>query len=409
MKIRNISYSSIGVVLPALIFLLFTPIIIKNFGVERFGYISLFWVLLSVSSILDLGVSRALTHYVAKNQGNRDAFDSVYSVLIILSVFSVIVGVLFYLVFITITPTLSNIPKILVEELYQSSLYLSLCIPFVILYSALRGVFEGVASFNITAISKLLMGIVMVVPLAFASDKSSTLMYAAEVCLFTRVIGFSMLFYNYTLKYCPQKYRVTLKGFEIFKFGAKVSVSTLSSSMLVYSDRFFASFFLSPSAFGIYSLCTELVMRFLFIPGAISSVLFQSLSQSTSSTEVRTLMLRSVKYITLTILPVVLILTLFGNDLLLLWSNVKIPEELNYVITVLSVGLLVNSYGHLSYAYLQSGRFLDFTAKIHIFELIVFVPMMFIMSQKYGIDGLLFTWLTRITFDFMAMTVRGMK
>lgn len=409
MKVKNVFFSSVGVILPAFIFLVSTPIIIDKFGIDRFGYISLFWVFLSVSSILDLGMARALTNFVAKNLNKKEELDSIYSVLLLLAIFSFLICFLLYLVTIYVIPNLGHIPSYLIDELSQATVYIALAVPSVILYSALRGIFEGEANFKLTSYSKMLMGICMVVPLVFVSEASATLLYAAQVCLITRLIGFFILLSNYLIKFRPKEYTFNLKGWEIFIFGAKVSVSSLSSSVLVYSDRFIASALLSPKDFGVYSLCTELVMRFLFIPGAISAVSFQSLSQSLVPSKTKAILGKGIKYMSISILPISLILFLFGNELIYLWSSVIIAGELNYVILILSIGLLINSYGHLSYAYLQAGKFLGFTAKLHVFELIFFIPIMFFMCMYFGVVGLLLSWLGRITFDFIVMTIKVLK
>ena len=409
MKIKNVFFSTLGVTLPAFIFLVSTPIIINKFGIERFGYISLFWVFLSISSILDLGMARALTNFVAKGLNNKEKLNSIYSVLFLLTIFSFIICFLIYILSIYLIPNLEHIPKDLRNELNHAAVYLILSVPFVIIYSALRGVFEGEANFKLTSYSKMFMGICMVLPLTLISESFATLIFAAQVCLITRLIGFFILFYNYLIRFKPNNYALNFKGWDIFKFGAKVSVSTISSSVLVYSDRFIASVLLSPKDFGIYSLCTELVMRFLFIPGAISAVSFQSLSRNLELSQIRSVVNKGIKWMTISILPIFLMLSLFGNELIYVWSTVVIPEKLHYVVLILSIGLLINSYAHLSYAYLQTTNYLGFIAKLHVFELIIFIPVMYYMCMYFGVFGLLLIWLGRVTFDFLIMTAKALK
>ncbi len=409
MKLKNIFFSSLGVTVPAFIFLVTTPLIINNFGIERFGYISLFWVLLSVSSILDLGVSRALTNFVAKNLDKKEELETIWSIILLLIIFSFVLFFLLYYLFKYILAISHHIPENLIDELVQAYIYILLAMPTVIIYSALRGVFEGEANFKLSSFTKVLMGLLMVLPLAFVSKESATLLFAAQVTLFARTVGLIFLFYNYLQKYKPKIVHFNFKAIEILKFGARVSVSTISSSALVYSDRFIASLILSPKDFGVYSLCAELVMRFLFIPGAISNVSFQSFSNIIQPEKVRQVIVKCIKLLTISMIPVCLILVFYGSDLLYIWASVIVPENLHYIFAILSLGLLFNSFGHLPYAYLQATGDVSFTAKLHFIELIIFLPLMYFMCLKFGVLGLLITWLARVTSDFACLTVKALK
>lgn len=409
MKIKNIFFSSLGVTVPALIFVITTPLIINNFGIERFGYISLFWVLLSVSSILDLGASRALTNFVAKNLNKKEELETIWSIILLLIIFSFVLFCILYYLFKYILAISHHIPENLIDELEQACIYILLAIPTVIIYSALRGVFEGEANFKLSSFTKVLIGLLMVLPLAFVSKESATLLFAAQVALFARAVGLVVLFYNYLQKYKPKIVHFNFRAIEILKFGAQVSVSTISSSALVYSDRFIASLILSPKDFGIYSLCAELVMRFLFIPGAISNVSYQSFSNCVQPEKVKKVITKCVQLLTISMVPTCLILMLYGNDVLYIWASVSVPESLHYIFAILSLGLLFNSFGHVPYAYLQATGNVGFTAKLHFIELIVFLPLMYFMCLKFGVLGLLISWLTRVTFDFACLTIKALK
>src|SRR5579872_5303448 len=69
---RNWMLNLLGQVLPLAIAVLATPFVIRGLGTERFGILSIAWVLLSYTSVLDLGLSRATTKFAAECLGQGD-------------------------------------------------------------------------------------------------------------------------------------------------------------------------------------------------------------------------------------------------------------------------------------------------------------------------------------------------
>jgi len=78
---RNTLINFIGQVLPLLAGLVALPLIIHGLGTDRFGILSLAWVILGYFSVFDLGLGRATTKYVAEalGIGNEDQCTGRYS------------------------------------------------------------------------------------------------------------------------------------------------------------------------------------------------------------------------------------------------------------------------------------------------------------------------------------------
>jgi O-antigen/teichoic acid export membrane protein len=71
---RNTLFNFIGQGIPLLVGLVTIPLIVHGLGAERFGLLSLTWVVLGYFTIFDLGLGRAATKYVADAlaRGNKD-------------------------------------------------------------------------------------------------------------------------------------------------------------------------------------------------------------------------------------------------------------------------------------------------------------------------------------------------
>src|SRR5436189_3279930 len=72
---RNTLYNLFGQALPVLVAVLGTPALLKGLGTDRFGILTLAWVVIGYFSLFDLGLGRALTQYVAERLGREQHHD----------------------------------------------------------------------------------------------------------------------------------------------------------------------------------------------------------------------------------------------------------------------------------------------------------------------------------------------
>jgi len=63
---RNTVLNFIGQALPLLVGILVIPFIIRSLGTERFGILTLAWIVIGYFSLFDMGLSRATTKFVAE-------------------------------------------------------------------------------------------------------------------------------------------------------------------------------------------------------------------------------------------------------------------------------------------------------------------------------------------------------
>ncbi len=77
-KLRKfLSWSFLGNILPILSGLICTPYIIEGAGVERFGILSIAWIVAGYFSLFDLGIGRALTKMISE-RNSRELFDEIH-------------------------------------------------------------------------------------------------------------------------------------------------------------------------------------------------------------------------------------------------------------------------------------------------------------------------------------------
>ena len=71
--LRHAGWNLAGNALPLAAAALAMPVIVNRMGVERFGLLSLAWVLIGYFSLFDLGLGRALTKLIAERRDGPSA------------------------------------------------------------------------------------------------------------------------------------------------------------------------------------------------------------------------------------------------------------------------------------------------------------------------------------------------
>ena len=70
---------------------------------------------------------------------------------------------------------------------------------------------------------------------------------------------------------------------------------------------------------------------------------------------------------------------------------------------LLAVGVFINSFGYISQALIQAYGRPDLTAKLHVAELIAYVPYLWWLVETHGIEGAAIAWVVRVTISTAAL------
>ena len=94
---RNTLMNLIGQALPLVVGVVTIPLVVHGLGTDRFGLLSLAWVVLGYFTIFDLGLGRATTKYVSEALGKGEG-DQVHQIIWTAVTFQAVVlwALLFY-------------------------------------------------------------------------------------------------------------------------------------------------------------------------------------------------------------------------------------------------------------------------------------------------------------------------
>lgn len=404
---HNMLLNLIGQGLPLLVGVVSVPFIIRGLGTDRFGLLSLAWVVLGYFAIFDLGLGRATTKFVAEALGKGEEMEIPRIAWTSVTV-QALFGLLGSMVLIALTPLLVgrilNVPPELIGEAKVMFYILTPSVPIILISSSFQGILEAFQRFDLVNAVKIPSSTLTFLLPLFGLYCGFRLP-GIVMLIFLARIGALLVYIMLDFRIMPQlrKYSGSLSLFpHLFSFGGWITVTNIVSPILVYLDRFLIGSLLSIASVAYYSAPYEMVTRLSIISASLSVTLFpafSSLEGVENKEKIGTIFARSVKYILLTLGPVVLIVMLFARDILGLWLGTEFLLESTIVLQVLALGVLINSLAHTPFALLQGVGRPDLPAKFHLFELLIYIGIAWLLVSKWGINGAAMAWTLRVTLD----------
>src|SRR5258708_466678 len=248
---RNTVWNLLGQFLPLAVGLFAIPVIIRSLGTERFGLLTLVWMVVGYFSLFDFGLGRALTSLVAQRIGEsrEEELPSLISTAKLLMLgFSIVGGLVFALAAPWLVRFVLKIAPVLQTEGIRSCYLLSISLPFVISTAGLRGILEARQRFIAVNLLRIPLGIMTyVAPLAVVRY-SNRLVPMVAVLVVGRIAGW-LAHLIVCLPFLPS----LGKGIhferrsvpQLINFGTWMTVSNIVSPIMVSMDRLLISAFVS--------------------------------------------------------------------------------------------------------------------------------------------------------------------
>jgi O-antigen/teichoic acid export membrane protein len=410
---RNTVWNLLGQVAPMGVALFAIPVLIRHIGTDRFGILTIAWMVVGYFSLFDLGLGRALTNLVAQSiGGNRQ--DELPAIVWTANCVMAVMGMAGAIVFASISPLLTysllKIPAGLQPETLHSLFLLSLSVPLVISTAGFRGILEAQQKFGLLNTVKIPMGIATFLAPVAVLPFTNSLTALIGALVFARVI-FLVACVALALREMPALRRQFTFNRSLlrplFSFGGWMTVSNLVSPLMVYVDRFLIGSLLSITAVAYYATPYEVATKLLIVPGALTVVLFPAFSTAMTSDRIRGagLYRRAAKYVGLFLFPVSFIMIAFGQNLLQVWLGHDFAVQSTRVLQILSLGVLANGLAAIPFALIQGTGRADITGKLHFLELPFYLAGVWYLTVHYGIVGTAVAWAMRVTIDCILLFV----
>ena len=410
---RNVLWNLLGTGAPLLVAFIAIPLLIEGLGIERFGVLTLAWMLVGYFSLFDLGLGRALTKLVAEKLGNGQV-DEVPSLVWTAMLLMTILGLLGALVVAVLSPWLVgdvlNIQPVFQPETLTAFYLLAASIPIVISSAGLRGILEAHQRFGLVNVVRIPLGAFTFLGPVAVLPFSNSLVPVVSVLVVARLISWCAyvilcLRVDPALRSSGSVHRAMIKP--LISFGGWMTVTNIVGPLMVYMDRFLIGSVITMTAVAYYATPYEVITKLWIVPGALMGVMFPAFATILVQDRTHSARLfdRSVKYIFLCLFPVVLIIVTFAHEGLSIWLGADFAANSSLVLQLLAIGVFINSLAFVPFGMVQSAGRPDLTAKLHLLELPIYLLLLWFLLNAYGIVGAAVAWVVRVAIDTILLFV----
>lgn len=410
----NTLWTLLGLVGPMLAAVWAIPLLVEGLGTERFGLMTIVWMVVGYFSLFDLGLGRALTKLVAERIGthHEDEIAGVVKLgMRLLWVFGVLGGISICLLTPWLSGTFIKMDQSLRNEANISLLILATTVPFVIASTGSIGVLQGLHRFREVTWVRLPSGILNYVAPVLALPSGNSLVTVTLIVAGTRIVAalaYALLADRAVgvIRTDARSAPISVGARELLTFGGWVTVSSVIGPVMVYFDRFAIGGMLGAAAVAYYTTPFEVISRLSLIPGALQTVLFPTLVSRLGTQEDSGGRIYRSAYavILLVMLPLVSAVVFFAEPALTAWLGRDFASQASISACWLAIGLYINSLAGLPFSAIQGCGRPDLTAKLHAFELALYIPGLWYSIATWGIAGAAFAWAVRNYLDLVILT-----
>lgn len=401
----NSLWSFLGQGSPLLLAAVAIPILIRQLGVDRFGVLSLAWILVGYLSLFDLGIGRATTKLLAETiaRGESESARSlIWTANLSMTVLGLCVGGALFIMAPWLAHSALKIPQPLQSETARSLCWLAAAVPFVTLTCGLRGMLEARQNFRaVGALRAGLGGMIFLGPLGVLPF-SRSLVSVVIALVGARVLSCGLHFWLClrSLPMFSQAVQWDRRSFaRLLGFGGWLTLSNVISPVLVYLDRFFIASLVSISAVAYYTTPSEIVTKLWVLPTAVAGALFPAFSEALAldyQDRAASLYENGVGSTFIILFPPILVVIVFAPEGLRFWLGDDFARGSAAILRILALGVFANSLAYIPFALLQASGRPDLTAKLHLVELPCYVGLLYGAIRMRGIEGAALAWTCRL-------------
>lgn len=414
---RNVLLSFAGQVLPLAAAVPCIPILLKHAGVERFGLLTMVWALLGSSTLLDLGLSRALTQLVAGKTGRGEAEDIpalAWTSFLFLGGVGLLGGIAAALLAQPAVASWLRLGGGLEEEALHSAYLIALSFPLLLVTMAFRGILEGRQRFDLITWVRLPMGVASYAAPLAVLPFTARLEGLVAVLLATRLLTFLFLGFFAFREVPGLRGRPIFRASELpalFSFGGWSSITTLMGAVIAGLDRFVIGAVHGAASVASYAAPFEMITKLWLIPWSIGAAVFPEFARRFPGdpASASVLLLRGMKYNAVLTFPAVLLLFAFAEEVLALWLGVEFAGHSAGILRWLALAMVFSVQEQLLLAFLQGIGRPDSAAWLHAALIPVYLGVLVLFLRTFGIEGAAMAWTLHCFVDFLGMSAIAVR
>lgn len=397
-SVRSNFFSNLaGTSVSAVVLILVTPIYLRYLGADAFGLLGVFITLTSIASLLDMGLTPALTREVARLSATSEGSRQIRTTVRTLEIIYAGAAILVYLLAFQVLPMLAehwlkpntlNLPTIQ-YCLQIVAVQLALQLPLSFYTGGFIGMQRQGLMNAITAgmVAARAVGATILL-IIFNADVITFFFWQAVVTAIHLLIMASGLWR--TLPLGAANFRLeSLK--HVWRYATGMLTITALSILLTQLDKIILSRTLSLEHFGYYMLAWNIASLLLRPAGLVFNAWLPRMTQLAtlgSINELSMLYRNGSQLTNILVVPIAIILAVFSNDVLYAYTgNKSLADSTAMALTLLSIGSACNALMHLPYALTLAYGWTRFAIFQNTMAALVVAPLTYWASTHYGLNG----------------------
>lgn len=409
--VRNTALNFFGQLAPIIAGFFTIPFIIRKLGVDGFGILSLSWVVMGNLTIFNLGISRAVTKFMAESLGKNEIDNLphiVWSSVYFQAVLGVIGGALLAFFSPYLVTKVFNIPQNQTAETIRIFYLIAVSLPFFLISETFSGVLQAAQRFDLVNAVRIPISIAAFLLPAIALLLGAKLFSVVVILLLSKIAAFFVY-----LILCVGSFPILRSDFSVhpakmgtlLAFGGWLTVSNLLSPIFIYFERFFIVSLLSVGMLTFYSAPFEMISRIIIFPASIALTIFPAFSYCSKDNSgiLNEIFSRSLKYLLFVMTPAAVFFFVFAKDVLGLWLGNEFAVQSTILFQILTIAFFFNAFAYIPFTAVQGLGRADLKAKLDMVLAPIFIALLYILIRAFGLNGAGLARLTATIMDIVCM------
>ncbi len=401
---KNVIANYLGQGWTALMNIAFVPLYIKYLGMEAYGLIGVFAILQAWLTLLDMGMTPTISREMARFTSGAHTTQSIRNLLRSLEVICFAIAGLIWLSLWGASGWLGGnwlqAEKLPVDVVVQAISVMGFVVALRFVESLYRGAIFGLQKqvwFNaVNASLATVRGSGMVGILAWVSPtiKAFFLWQGAMSIISVAVLALAV---HRNMPPSVESAKFSFPALaSVWRFAGGMMATTLLVLLLTQVDKVLLSRLLSLKAFGYYTLAAMIANALYQLIVPITQAFYPRFTELVTYNDMPGLVAayhRGSQLISVLVVPGALMLIIFGENVLALWTgDISLAHEIAPLLALLTLGTLLNGLMTIPYMLQLAYGWSSFAAWMNLVAVSVLVPAILWVTPRYGAIGAAWIW-----------------
>jgi len=402
---KNIIANLIGSGWMALLSFIFIPFYIHFLGIESYGLIGFYSILLATLSRLNLGLKATLNRELAQRSalqgGHREMRDLVRSIEVVYWALAVLLMLLIIALSPLIVDHWININTISRTTALTSVMLMGVVFAFEFIFSMYAGGLIGLQKqvlqngIIVTTSTLRFAGGVLVLWL-ISPTIEAFFFWQALVTLLQLGLGIYCLWHALDGTETSPRFRLELLK-NIRRFASGMMGASILGFLLIQLPLIVLSKMLPLEEFAYYCLAMQVAFLLLFIIGPIITAVSPQLCALVSTQDdaaLKVLYHKASQMVAVAILPVSSVLCFFSQEFLLAWTgNPQLVGHTYLLVILLALGSTFNGLVNMPFSLMIAYGWTRLIIQLNSMAVLLLVPLLIYMTPMFGAVGVAMLWL----------------